>query len=67
MVPNVVVGELNLGSLKEYILHKHHDLLYSGHMGVFKMLKKIQTHFWWPKLRNDVQNNVNFCNVFKHN
>ena len=47
VVPNVIVGETNLGFLREYILHEHHDLLYSGHMGNSKPPKKIQSHFLW--------------------
>ena len=61
----MVVDESNLVSLREYIFHEHHDLLYSGHMGmgISKMLKKIQTCFWWPKLREDVHKYVNSCDV----
>ena len=55
VVPNVVVGESNLGSLREYMLHEHHDSLYNGHMGISKILKKIQIHFLWQKMREDVQ------------
>ncbi len=63
VVPNVVVGESNLGTLREYKLYEHHDSLYSGHMGISKTLKKIQTRFWWPKMREDAQTYVNSCDV----
>ena len=46
VVSNVLVGESILGSLREYKLHEHHNLLFSGHMSISKMLKKIQTRFW---------------------
>ena len=37
--------------------------MYSGHIGISKTLKKIQTRFWWPKMMEDVQKYVKACNV----
>jgi hypothetical protein len=45
------------------ILIKCHDAIYSGHMGITKTLKQLATNFWWPKVRNDVKNYVNKCDV----
>ena len=63
VIPNVVFGESNLGSLREDILHEHRIVLYSGHMDIFKMLKKIQIFFWWPKMKTNIFKYVNFCDV----
>ena len=56
MVPDV-------GSLRKDILFECHDVFYSGHMGITKTLKQIETNFWWPKLRDDVKTYVNTCDV----
>ena len=59
----MVVDESNLGSLREYILYEYYDSLYSGYMDISKTLKKIQTRFWWQKMKEDVQIYVNACTV----
>ena len=40
------------------ILSLAHETPFSGHLGVNKTYNRILSHFYWPKLRNDV---VNFC------
>ena len=53
----------NVGSLRKDILFEFHDAFYSGHMGITKTLKQVETNFWWPKLRDDVKTYVNTCDV----
>ena len=50
-------------SLCEDILMECHDAFYSGHMGITKTLKQVETRFWWPSLRDDVKKYVNSCDV----
>ena len=56
MVPDV-------GSLHKDILFECHDTFYSGHIGITKTLKQVETNFGWPKLRYDVKTYVNTCDV----
>jgi len=37
------------------VMQLAHDSLWSGHYGVRKTIQRIQTHFWWPKMRKQVQ------------
>ena len=53
----------DVGSLRKDILFECHDAFYSGHMGIAKTLKQVETNFWWPKLRDDVKTYVNTCDV----
>ncbi len=53
----------DVGSLRKDILFECHDAFYSGHMGITKTLKQVETNFWWPKLRDDVKTYVNTCDV----
>jgi hypothetical protein len=36
-------------------------------MGIFKMLKKIQTCFWWPKISEDIHKYLISCGVCQRN
>ena len=45
----------DVGSLCKCILFEYHDVFYSGHMGVTKTFKHVETSFWWPKLRDVVR------------
>ena len=45
------------------VIQLSHDSLYSGHYGVRKTIERIQTHFWWPKMRKDVQTYVKSCKL----
>ena len=49
--------------LKPNILRSFHDTPVNGHQGVNKTLEKLKRYYWWPNMRNDVQNYVYSCEV----
>ena len=55
-----------MGSLRKNILFECHDVFYSGHMGITKTLKHVETNLWWPKFGDDVKTYVNTCPVCQH-
>jgi hypothetical protein len=57
----IVVSKVDC--LRNDILIECHDIVYSGHMGITKTLKQLVANFWWPKVRDDVKNYVNKCDI----
>ncbi len=57
-VPNVVRSD---------VLQWGHASLLSGHPGVTRTLKRIQTRFWWPSMQADVRRFVSGCFVCAQN
>ena len=45
------------------LLHDAHDSLVGGHQGINNTLEKLERSFYWPKLRKDVYNYVQKCQV----
>ncbi|MCO5546811.1 hypothetical protein L7F22_000247 [Adiantum nelumboides] len=45
------------------LLHDAHDSLVGGHRGINNTLEKLERSFFWPKLRKDVYNYVQKCQV----
>ena len=42
----------------QQILEEAHETPYSGHVGITKMIYRLQQQFWWPGMRQDV---AEFC------
>ena len=53
----------NSKDLKMRLLQEAHDSPISAHGGVFKTLKKLTTHYWWPKMRKEVKEYVESCPI----
>jgi hypothetical protein len=53
--------------LKEAILKENHEVPQAGHVGRTKMLEKIQRYFWWPKLREGVEDFLRVCDACQRN
>ena len=49
--------------LREEIMKTHHDDLLGGHCGFLKTLNKILQWYWWPKMRGDIKDWVQTCNI----
>ncbi|XP_055604322.1 uncharacterized protein LOC129752573 [Uranotaenia lowii] len=47
------------------IMQKFHDAPSAAHLGFQKTLQKIQVHFYWPKMREEVSRYVKQCKVCK--
>jgi GNAT superfamily N-acetyltransferase len=49
------------GTLRDIILHDHHDAVSAGHRGVAKTLAAIRRSYYWPTLKSDVTTYVRSC------
>lgn len=45
------------------LISSAHDLITSGHLGVYKSYNKLCNRYYWPKMRSDVANYVRKCRV----
>ena len=48
-------------SLQPQILQAAHNSLLGGHMGIFKTIKRILCHYYWPGMHNDVSTHIKNC------
>ena len=55
--PRPVIPE----SLKNHFLSFYHDHPLSGHMGFHKVLHKVRSHCYWPKMRQDITHYIRTC------
>ncbi|MCO5602756.1 hypothetical protein L7F22_056894 [Adiantum nelumboides] len=46
------------------LLHDAHDSLVGGHRGINSNLEKFERSFFWPKLRKDVYDHVQKCQLY---
>ncbi|WVZ21224.1 hypothetical protein V8G54_008546 [Vigna mungo] len=53
----------NIASLLHQIMIEYHSSKIGGHAGFRSTLARIVAHFYWPKMRNDIQKFVNECLV----
>jgi uncharacterized protein with von Willebrand factor type A (vWA) domain len=51
----------NRRSLRMKIMKEFHDVPVSGHRGVEKTLSKVGKLFWWPGIRQEVQQYIGSC------
>jgi len=51
------------GSYRQKLLHDNHDSPVAGHLGRNKTLEKLQTHYFWPKMNETVQQYVSSCDI----
>lgn len=47
--------------IPQFLQAVHDDPYQGGHFSVDKMMSKIRTRFWWPKMRHTLQRYVNAC------
>lgn len=45
------------------VLSECHDSALSGHLGIFKTLRRVQEHFFWPGMVSDTSKYVSRCQV----
>jgi hypothetical protein len=50
-----------LSSMCELLVHKAHGGGLMGHFGVVKTLDVLHEHFYWPKMKKDVQRICDKC------
>ncbi len=48
-------------SLRNDILHWHHDVPWCGHMGLEKTLELVGRQFWWPRMHEDIKKYIDTC------
>ena len=51
------------GVYRQYILDIAHDTPMSGHLGINKTYRKVQNHFYWPSLKQDVAQYFSSCHT----
>jgi hypothetical protein len=61
----LVVVENN--NLRRRILHHFHTLKTAGHPGITKTIQLIQTHYWWPHIKDFVIAYVKGCAMCQMN
>jgi len=50
-------------SMRLKVMQELHDAPYSGHRGITKTVALISEHFWWPKMREEIQHHVRTCAI----
>ncbi|MCO5552875.1 hypothetical protein L7F22_006394 [Adiantum nelumboides] len=50
-------------SLREKVMFESHAPPYAGHRGIQTTMKAIQTYFYWPTMKGDIQDYVSKCVV----
>ena len=50
-----------LSSMHELLVREAHERGLMGHFGVVKTLDVLHKHFYWPKMKNDVQRICDKC------
>ena len=51
------------GRSRLLILQHCHDMPMAGHFGVHKTLELVSRHYWWPHLRNYVEDYIRSCDA----
>ena len=49
--------------LRDEILYELHDAQYSGHPGCRRLQSTVVRHFWWPRIKADIDAYVKGCTV----
>ena len=52
-------------ALQTAYLELHHDHPMAGHLGFHKVLHKLRTQYYWPKMRQSVSNHLRSCQIFQ--
>jgi Integrase zinc binding domain len=53
--------------LKEAILRENHATPQAGHVGRTKLLEAVQRYYWWPTVREEVEDYVRTCEQCQRN
>ena len=54
-------------SQKQQLLQAVHDSVFSGHLGLTKTLTLLQRQFWWPGMKQSVQEYIRSCDQCQRN
>ena len=55
------------GSMRQFIIQELHGGGLAGYFGNDKTLSLVSDHFFWPKMRRDVNNVINHCRICQTN
>ena len=50
-------------SLRYEIVSLSHSEWYSGHFGIFKIIRRINNNYWWSTVKEDVTNFISTCKI----
>ena len=51
------------GGLRRELLRETHDPQWAGHLGIERMSALLSKSYFWPKMSDDVESNVQTCHV----
>jgi hypothetical protein len=51
----------NVAAVRSAVLREHHDATSAGHLGRDKTLAAVERHYFWPKMRDEVETYVKTC------
>jgi RNase H-like domain found in reverse transcriptase/Integrase zinc binding domain/Chromo (CHRromatin Organisation MOdifier) domain len=57
----------NVKEIKMRILREAHDSPYSGHGGLNRTMRTLIRYFWWPKMRQEVDDYIKTCHLCQRN
>ena len=52
-----------VNELREKVMYESHSLPYAGHRGILATTQAIETYFYWPRMRQDIEDYVTQCIV----
>ncbi|KXJ82633.1 hypothetical protein RP20_CCG012365 [Aedes albopictus] len=50
---------------RKEIIKRYHDAPAAAHLGIYKTMQKIKSHFYWPKMQDDIYHYVRNCEICK--
>jgi hypothetical protein len=57
----------NDNDIKQQLLHEYHDSPLNGHMGTQKLYEKLSRHWFWIKMKDDVEEYIKSCHSCQQN
>ena len=48
-------------TFRHEILKRSHDDFFSGHMGIYKTMKRVSKNFFWPHMKQDISRYIKGC------
>jgi transposase InsO family protein/uncharacterized protein YjiS (DUF1127 family) len=56
-----------VNEIKSKLMCEYHDVPLAGHVGIHKTLERLKRQWFWPKMKNDVEDYVRSCTACQQN
>ena len=53
------------GHMRDLVLNKANDSINGAHQGRDKVLARLKSRCYWPKMGKDVEEHVKYCHVYQ--